>query len=257
MKKGRMSLLAAIVLFSLSCQFLSPDPGGGTVISDCADVVSAVRGLQPGGAPQALLETGVKQGDEFDVNDYFNVLSHISMQDGYSLDYVYQVDGLGAFPILYALPEGQEPYASMSDVPADTKFVDYADHLNIEDVEQGYFEFVAMRIMAGQFYLDWHANYNDTDIVCDRGDVRDIISSVNAGDFGMKFDLSQQTQARALKNVEPRVTLNGDTAVVQVVTFTKWGGFYRLTYTISRAFPHTLIDVKDENLVSYDCGVMF
>jgi hypothetical protein len=145
----------------------------------------------------------------------------------------------------------------MSDIPADTKLSDYVEHLNVEDIEQGYFEMVALRIMAGQFYLDWHANYNDTDIVCNGGDVRDIISSVNEGDFGMKFDLSQQAQARTMKDVEPRVTLNGDTAVVQVVTFTKWGGFYRRTFTISRAFPHTIIDVKDENLVPYDCGVMF
>jgi hypothetical protein len=179
------------------------------------------------------------------------------MQDGYSLDYVYQVDGLGAFPILYALPDDQTPYAAMSDIPADTKLPQYVDYLNVEDVEQGYFEFVALRLMAGQFYLDWHANYNDTDIVCSRDDVRDIISSINDGEFGMKFDLAQQAQARTLKNIEPRVIFNGDTAVVQVVTFTKWGGFYRRTYTISRAFPHTILDVKDENLVSYDCGIMF
>ena len=36
----------------------------------------------------------------------------------------------------------------------------------IEDVEQGYFEYVVMDIMANQFYLFWHANYNDTEIVC-------------------------------------------------------------------------------------------
>jgi hypothetical protein len=258
MKKRMLSLLSLIVLFTLSCQFLSRgDVGGGTVISNCADVVSAVRTVQPGSAPQALLETGVKQGGEFDANEYFNVLPHISMQDGYSLDYVYQVDSLGAFPILFALPDDQAPYASMNDIPANTDLPEYADHLDIEDVEQGYFEMVVLRIMAGQFYLDWHANYNDTDIVCNRGDVRDIISDVNAGDFGMKFDLSQQAQARTMKDIEPRVIFNGDTAVVQVVTFTKWGGFYRETYTISRAFPHTIIDVKDENLVPYDCGVMF
>jgi hypothetical protein len=51
--------------------------------------------------------------------------------------------------------------------------------------------------------------------------------------------------------------LTADVAEVQVITFTKWGGFYRLTYTIRRAFPHTLSDVKQEDLVPYDCDVMF
>jgi hypothetical protein len=114
-----------------------------------------------------------------------------------------------------------------------------------------------MDIMANQFYLFWHANYNDTEIVCNRGDVNDIISAVSSGDFGYKLDLLQQTRARAMRNIEPVVNLTVDSANVQVITFTKWGGFYRLTYSISRSFPHKIIDVKEENLVPYDCGVMF
>jgi len=60
-----------------------------------------------------------------------------------------------------------------------------------------------------------------------------------------------------MRNIEPVVNLTDDSANVQVITFTKWGGFYRLTYSISRSFPHTIIDIKEENLVPYDCGVMF
>jgi hypothetical protein len=60
-----------------------------------------------------------------------------------------------------------------------------------------------------------------------------------------------------MRNIEPVVNLTVDSANVQVITFTKWGGFYRLTYSISRSFPHKIIDVKEENLVPYDCGVMF
>jgi len=227
------------------------------VISTCTDVVKAVRGIQPGGAPQTLLETGVKQGDEFDVNEYFDVLTHISMQDGYSLDYVYQVDSLGAYPILYARPVDQPAYVSTKDIPAGLDFSDYLSHISIENVEQGYFEFVAMNIMAGQFYLAWHANYNDIEIVCDDGDVDAIIADISDGSFGVPLDISQQVKARSMRNIEPLVKLMGDTALVEVIVFTKWGGFYRYTYTISRSFPHTIIDVKTENLVPYDCGIAF
>jgi hypothetical protein len=219
--------------------------------------VAAVRTLQPTGIPQALLETGVKQGDEFDVNDYFKVLTNISMQDGYSLDYVYQVDGLGAYPILYARPNDQPAYLSTKDLPVGFDPVDHLNHMAIEDVEQGYFEFVAMSIMARQFYLDWHANYNDTEIVCSADAVDAIIADINDGGFGIAFDPSQQRQARGMKNIEPLVQLTDDSALVEVIVFTKWGGFYRWTYTISRSFPHTIIDVQTENLVPYDCGIMF
>jgi hypothetical protein len=51
--------------------------------------------------------------------------------------------------------------------------------------------------------------------------------------------------------------LAGDTAEVEVVTFTKWGGFDRLTYIISREAPHQIMDIKQENILPYDCGVAF
>lgn len=256
MKKTTIFFLLIIFIFSLACQFLFP-AGTGAESYDCAYIVSAVGDMQSGEIPQHLFETGIKQGDEFDVNQYFDVLTHISMREGYTLDYVYQTDSLGAFPMLFARPTDQAPYASIVDIPENTQLPDFREHLDVEDVEQGYFEYVVMDIMAGQFYLSWHANYNDTEIVCNWRAVSDIISRVNSSDFGSKLDLSQQTKARAIENIEPAVRLTGDVATVEVVTFTKWGGFYRLMYTISRETPHTIIDIQSENLVPYDCGVMF
>ena len=256
MKKRIVVLLIGGFLFTLSCQFLFPTREG-TIISACADLVSAVNDIQPSDIPQSLRETGIKTGGEFDANGYFGVLTHVSMQDGFVLDYVYPIPDLGASPRLYARPNGQPPYVSMDDIPENTELPDFRDHLRIENVEAGYFEYVLLDIMAGQFYLFWHSNYNDTEIVCDREAVGSIIEDVNAGDFGRKIDLAQQARARAMREVEPVVQFTGNSAAVEVIVFTKWGGFYRLTYTISRTFPHEIIDVKEENLVPYDCGVMF
>lgn len=261
MKKQTIFLLLVTFLFSMACQFLFPPPAAdrdGVILSACTDIVSAVRNVQPSGViPQSLLETGIKQGDEFDVNVYFDALTHISIQEGYALDYVYQVDGLGAYPLLYARPVDEPAYVSTNDLPADFEWTDYHSHIAIDTTEQGYFEFVAMTIMARQFYLDWHANYNDTEIVCNPDDVDAIIEDINDGNFGIAFDGSQERQARALENIESLVKLTDDSALVEVIVFTKWGGFYRWTYTISRSLPHKIIDVQTENLVEYDCGIMF
>jgi hypothetical protein len=256
MKKRTVFPLLTILVFSLACQGLFP-AREGTVISDCTDIVDSISGVQPADIPQHLMDTGIKTGDEFDANKYFSVLNHVSLQEGYMLDYVYPVDFLGSSPMLYARPEDQPSYTSMEDIPENTELPDFRDHLVVDNTEQGYFEYVAMDIMAGQFYLVWHANYNDTQIVCNASEVNDIISTVNSSDFGYKLDLAQQIKARTMNNIEPLVNLTDDSATVQVVIFTKWGGFYRLTYEISRSFPYTKIDVKEENLVPYDCGVMF
>ena len=177
--------------------------------------MTAVGNIQPADTPQSLFETGIKQGDEFDANNYFNVLTNISMQSGYLLDYVYPIPDLGGSPILYARPADEPPYASMEDIPEGTDLADFRDHLEIEDVEQGYFEYVVMDIMAGQFYLFWHANYNDTEIVCNSNEVKAIISDINDGGFGIPFDISQQAKARTMNNIEPLVQLTENTATLK------------------------------------------
>lgn len=259
MKKQPIYPILVALLFSMACQFLFParSDRDGVIISACPDVVKTVREIQPGRVPQALLETGTKHGGEFDVNDYFMALTHLSMQEGYVLDYVYQVDDLGAYPILYAHPADEPAFGSTKELPANLHTSDFLNHVTVDGTGQGYFELVALATMARQFYLDWHANYNDTEIVCNAGDVDAIVSDISDGSFGAPFDGSQQRQAHAMENIEPLVKLTEDTARVEIVIFTKWGGFYRQTFTINRSFPHTIIDVQEENLVPYDCGIMF
>lgn len=256
MEKRKVVFLFIVFASSISCQFLMPAQTG-TVISNCAEVVTAMAEMQSGDIPDHLLETGTKRGDELDINQYFEALTHLSMREGYTLDYVYQSDDLGGYPLPFARPVDQAPYASLADIPNNTKLPDFRDYLEVEDVEQGYFEYAVLDIMADQFYLYWHANYNDDEIVCGPEQVNDIITRVSSGEFGYAMDATQQARARAIRNIGPTVRLSGDVATVQFITFTKWGGFFRETYTIRREFPHTIIDVKQQNLVSYDCGVAF
>ena len=260
MNRPTVVFLSALLAFSLSCQTLfstPPPPRDGTVIATCAETMTALRSLQPVDIPQGLLETGVKQGGEFDANAYFDVLTNIAMQDGFALDYTYLGDFLGAFPLLAARPIDQPPYTAPTDVPEDSELRDYWKYIQVDDSELGYFEYVSLLIMANQFYLSWHANYNDIQIVCNSADVDTIVDERNTGDFGMEFNAEQMKQVRAMQNIEPLVKLNDTTASVEIITFTKWGGFYRMTYTINRSFPHEIIDRQEENIVPYDCGIMF
>jgi hypothetical protein len=256
MKKPAIFVLLLLFVFAQACQSLAP-ARPGTRISACSEIVLNVRHLQSIEIPQLLLMTGKKQGDEFDVNRYFNVLTHISMQEGYTLDYVYQNDDLGGYPVLYARPVDQVPFASIANISENAEGQDFQAFLNVEDTAEGYFDYVVMDIMANQFYLFWNANYNDAVIVCNRQQIYDIVAQVNSGDFGNVMDPVHQTQARTLRNIVPVVRLTEDLAFVEIVTFTKWGGFYRLSYTISREAPHKIMDVKQENILPYDCGVTF
>jgi len=199
-----------------------------------------------------------KTGTEFDVMEYFTVLDHLSMQEGYVLDYVYRGDSMGGLPVLYARLEDQEPYSVFSEFAEaqGESTTSYLDSVEFDGTPDGYFQFVILDVMASQFYLFWHANYNDYQIVCDAEDVEAIIADAGDGDMGLPMSEEAQEAARQLQ-VEPVVTWTPDVAQVEVVLFTRWGGFARWTFTISREFPHTIQDITSETLVEYDCGIMF
>ena len=252
MKKSKFLLV--LVLFFSAC---GPAPTGETV-SGCRATVDGMSALTGGLEFPANFQTEnpVKTGGEFDVMQYFSVLDRLSMQSGYVLDYVYHYDGMGGYPVLYVRPADQPPYATEADLAAAGEKTNFLDYIQTDDTPESYFQFALLALMGNQFYLDWHANYNDTQPVCDKTDVHDIIASLN-GDFGYRISIASRVRAALLRDMDPSVVIGEQTVEVRLVTFTKWGGFYLTTYTLSRSSPHTIQDVQDKNLVPYDCGVMF
>jgi len=243
----------ALLLASLACS-LSPAPKSEI---DCAGTLEALHRVRGDMTfPENFqTENPAKQGGEFDANTYFQALTHLSMQPGYALDYVYHFDGMGGYPLLYARPEEQVPFQTEADYATSGDSANYLDYVQIDDMAEGYFQYVVLDILGPQFYLFWHANYNDYRIMGSPSDVQDVASSL--GDFGWPMSPLSRLRTLLLLDVAPTVSTGEQTVEVRVVVFTKWGGFLRRTYTIDRNFPHKILDVKEETLVPYDCGVMF
>ena len=202
-------------------------------------------------------ENPAKVGGEFDVMKYFSVLDKLSMQPGYVLDYVYHYDQMSGNPVLFVRPAEKPPYATEVDLPAGFDRLSYLDYIQTDDTPDGYFQFMVLTMMGNQFYKLFQINYNDSEIVCEKTDVKRIVSSLNTGNFGHRISLSSWLRTLLLNDVGPSVIIGEQTVEVRLVTFTLWGGFYLKTYTINRSMPHAIQDVQEKNLVPYDCGVMF
>lgn len=225
----------------------------------CGQLVSAVNALRADERfpPYFSAANPVKQGGEFDPNRYFEVLRALRMRDGFIVDYVYHQDGMGGYPILYARALDQPPYRDESAYRAAGDHPDYLRYVEPRDDPRGYFELALFAVTANQFYLDWHANYNDWRIVCDADGVDEIIASLGTPDVpGAPMDPEQQAAARAIVDVPPSVTMEDRTVTVRMVVFTKWGGFVRRTLTIARP-DHSFVAEQDVPLVAYDCGITF
>jgi len=259
----------AITLCALGLGYLclaaacSPPSTGEPPTADWQGTVDAFVSLGRGQAiPEHLLqEDAARTGEEFDPNGYFPILDHLSMEPGYVLDYVYWYDFMGGFPVLYARPEEQPRYGTLSeyqdavgDLSPEAFRHGFLDHVRTDGTAEGFFQFVVLRVMGRQFYLYWHANYDDATVICSRARLEELLGGI--GELGQEMPAEDREKARAL-DVAPVVELQDDTVLVQVVIFTKWGGFFRQSYTIGREFPHQVLHWEEEELVPYDCGIQF
>ena len=203
-------------------------------------------------------EKATRTDNDFDAHQFFTVLDHLAVEDGYFLDYVYMYDFMGGRPFLYTLPEDQEPFATFADYAEanDNKQPNYLDHIAPEDSPAGYMQLAVLDVVGEQFYLHWHSNYNDYRIICD-AEMLDALIMEHAGEtFGIALEKSEQNAARAI-DLTPTVTLYDDVAEIRAILFTRWGGFYEWTVTVDRELPREVHEYESESLVEYDCGIMF
>lgn len=255
-RRSPSSLVLLIGLIPLlACNTLMPGAATPTPRADWGSSLKAVAALQPTDIPDYLMQENPQlHGDEFDPNQYFTALTHISMEPGYVLDYIYQYDGLGGYPLVFARLESISREQAAEDFRQSGNTDSFLNHVKTDGTEQGYYELIALSFVAQQFYLFWHANYNDTIIVPDSAALEEILASI--GDFGLPMDEQTLRSVRTLA-LEPQITFNTDTVTVKLITFSKWGGFSERTYTLAKDFPHTITNADNKVVVPYDCGILF
>jgi hypothetical protein len=202
-----------------------------------------------------------KTDEKFDANRYFSVLNHLHMETGYVLDYVYFSEFAGGEPVLYSRRSVDPPYGTFAEYNQTGHARDsesYLDHVEADGTPLGFFQYALLKIMGGQFYLSWHALYNDYTIACNSSEVDAVIKRYGEGrPLDAPENITKSINRASLMDFSPRVELDKGQARVSVVVFSKWEGFTRKNLTINREFPHKILREDDELLVPYDCGMSF
>jgi hypothetical protein len=224
-------------------------------------IVDDLRSLQNSqGLPNRLLDPEPSlDGTGFDIEDYFTVFEHIDAEPGFVLDYVYRATPDRGFPVLHIRRADQPGHATYDEYPAATGSDDasqgdtaYLDQIYVIDgTPKGFFEYVTLRVMGGQFYLFWHAQEMDAQVVATRERLDDLLDSV-----AELMDDTQLERGRAA-DPSPMVSFEGDIATVEILVFTRWGGLHRHTYTIERVFPQQILNLQVETVAACDCGYTF
>jgi len=210
-------------------------------------------------------EEKIARGEGFDPNVYFTALDRLSLEPGYRLDYTYSANEV---PSMYARRVGPtrsstwfETFTSPDEITSaegmlalDHGNYGYTRHIHVTDDEDGFFQFVVLLEMGGQFHLYWHALYHDETIVCTLDALRAVLREPD--DLGKPLPTSLADRARHI-DLAPVTTMGPDSVLVQVAEFSKWGGLSRRSYKIQRRFPHRILDMSTEELVPFHCGILW
>ncbi|MFA6564104.1 MAG: hypothetical protein WCV00_19535 [Verrucomicrobiia bacterium] len=204
-----------------------------------------------------------------DAKDILALLPRLEMEPGYALDYVYQRDELGGRPILYSRAIQVAPFASYAAMTNSMSGVEwnrrcweswgsqfYSERLRCDGSTEGFFQFIVLHLMGDQFFHLWHDAYHDEIIICEKSGIDALLQDVgNPGGIGVGDRMTQGTRLAAYAlDLMPRVVVKVKTVEVSVVIFTKWDGFERRSYNISRAFPHRLLGETRTKLVDFSIG---
>jgi hypothetical protein len=204
-------------------------------------------------------------GEVFDVRDYFTVLTNLSEKSGFVLDYAHVGDWNG-FPVLYARQENQAPYPTAQEFSesllpeqwrtAEDCLQDWSPAIDLQPSEEAFLELAALHLVGNQFALYWHAGYNDRQIIATAEKLEEIINSQDLV-FGNRLPVGYRIKAREL-DVRPVIEFVEEDAVwVELLTFSKWGGFILEKMAFSTKYPHKLWVRESETLIGYDCGLCF
>lgn len=255
-----VACLCLVVCNAVACG--TPQPPPANTVACPLDTLRQINSLQQAPLPEHLLVKGAaRTGDEFDVNEYFDVLTHLSMEPGYVLDYVYFKVSSGGEPVLYARPASEPGYATYEEYEekhSGQRRGDHMKHIQIDGTPEGFVEYIVLRIKGGQFYEYWHG-YDETQISCNPAGIEARVSRLpnctrndNTGCMSRKHK-----KAALAMEVKPTVEFESDTVTVSVVLFSEFGGYSRRFYTIRREFPHEVLKTETEGLVPYDSGVRY
>jgi hypothetical protein len=223
---------------------------------ECKVLSKSVREIFPDEFPDYLLEGEINRNGEFDPNQFFVILNKLSMTKGETLDFVYEHNSGNGLPILYARSIDQNPVERTEQLPENYQGIEYLSHLNVKDQKDGYLQYALLSALGGQFYLFGHGNYQHYDVVCDSRDLEEIVVKISTNEKMMMLSSDDQSKAR---NIDPApvIKVGDDKVEVEILLFSMWKGFIRQTYIIDRKSPNRLLDLNEEIIVPYNCGIFF
>jgi hypothetical protein len=203
------------------------------------------------------VRTGV---DELDAQEIFTALDRLTLTEGYALDYVYVYDGHGGYPVLYLRGVEEEPFATRAELAIargtdsgtpDTLSV-LAD-VHADGTTEGVLQLALFWLLADQFYVFWHSNYDRRIVVCDRAGAERAAHSMESA----PTETSGAASEMRCLNVNPHFSRDGERFELSLAAFWNFGGVYRITASGLVDYPHEFTEKDRALLIENVPGYVF
>ncbi len=214
---------------------------------------AALKGLWPKDENIVWKEHRQRDSFSFDVNNYFSVLRHVRMEEGYMLDYIYHFGGLGGGPVLYARKTMAQPYSTDTDLSEANERGEvekWLDHVRVDGTPEGYFELVLLILYGDQFCLFSHSDYGSKILLCDKKQFKKVAQKP---DPQVAFDKRRAERT----DCQPRVYLSDSQVMAILYTFNDWEGLVENVFVWDHKASCVPTDHKESVLVPYDCGIRY
>ena len=188
-----------------------------------------------GSVPEIMLKERIENphtiDKAFDLNSFMNIFSHIHMDEGFILDYVYYTDGeTTGFPLPYIHHEEDDPITTLADFhskhssygqygpPEGVNLFQHAVHpytwaLLIDGSAESYIEMFIYMMKVSRFYLFWHANSKNRCFLNTLDNFQEI-----ADDYRLKSVNEENRYNILMPTTDPVVYFEKKTVTVQVLS---------------------------------------
>lgn len=132
----------------------------------------------------------------------------------------------------------------------------YLKRVASDGSDAGFIELAALSQVCSQFYLFWHACYNEGTLILTKEKANKVMGSLGKATIP-QFPDSEKPPKISAALLVPKVERSADSVTVSFHVFSRWGGLSRHTFEFSPHFPHQLREMEPALVVPYHCGVVY
>ena len=251
-------LMVASLLIS-GCKIRDANAGPDRLVKACKDTSERFRRVYGNQKlPEHLRsDTPVRFSSDFNLQDFLHGFEYIDVNERFKINYVYMYRNSYGRPLLYTVTKGTEEYKTEKEF-SDGEPLPFTYGIETDGSDKGFLQLAMAQVLAPNFYLYFRSNEQDMIVLCDIDDIEVLLDELDQRDDVVnKPDLLVKARALTIDAIDPVVRFDkkNNQAVVSMLTFTKWGGFYRQTLTYGVGFPHRSVSITAKQVIAYDAGI--